>query len=128
VSKEFYNIVVRIAENDPRYKEDAYIFVMEALSYTQKKFNAQRHLSGEEILSGMRELLIEKYGPMTMTVLKHWGIKNTEDFGNVVFNLVESRVLSKTEEDSLVLVRLPTSRWIFTRTAPVTPAVETTWI
>jgi len=49
----------------------------------------------------MKELLINKYGPMTITVLKHWGINNTEDFGNIVFNLVENRVLSKTEDDTI---------------------------
>ena len=38
---------------------------------------------------------------MTITVLEHWGIKSTEDFGNIVFNLVENRVLSKTEDDSI---------------------------
>ena len=100
--KENFNAAVeRICENDLRYKEGAYAFVMEALSFTQKKFRNPRHLSGEELLDGIRELLLKKFGPMTMSVLKHWGIKSTEDFGNIVFNLVEYKVLNKTEDDSI---------------------------
>lgn len=100
--KENFNAAVeRICENDLRYKEGAYSFVMEALSFTQKKFRNPRHLSGEELLDGIRELLLKKFGPMTMSVLKHWGIKSTEDFGNIVFNLVEYKVLNKTEDDSI---------------------------
>lgn len=100
--KENFNAAVeRICDNDLRYKEGAYAFVMEALSFTQKKFRNPRHLSGEELLDGIRELLLKKFGPMTMSVLKHWGIKSTEDFGNIVFNLVEYKVLNKTEDDSI---------------------------
>ena len=101
MSKEFADILDCITESDPRYKSGSYEFIMEALTYTQKKFKASRHVSGEEILIGIRELLLNKFGPMTMTVLKHWGIKSTDDIGNIVFNLVENDVLSKTEEDTI---------------------------
>ncbi|MBF0522823.1 MAG: hypothetical protein HQL24_07200 [Candidatus Omnitrophica bacterium] len=101
MNQEFDNIVEKICEQDVRYKQDAYVFVMEALSFTQKKFGRIRHVSGEEILQGMKDLLLEKYGPMAITVLEHWGIKNTEDFGHIVFNLVENKILSKTEEDNI---------------------------
>lgn len=101
MNEEFEAIIEEIHEKDVRYKEDAYVFVMEALAYTQKKFKRTKHVKGEEMLQGMKELLMHKFGPMTLTVLKHWGIKSTEDFGNIVFNLVENRVLSKTEEDNI---------------------------
>lgn len=101
MNEEFETIVEEIYEKDSRYKEDAYVFVMEALAYTQKKFKRSKHVKGEEMLLGMKELLLNKFGPMTMPVLEHWGIKSTEDFGNIVFNLVENRVLSKTEDDSI---------------------------
>ena len=68
---------------------------------TRSKIRRPRHVSGEELLSGIRELLLNRFGPMTVTVLEHWGIRSTEDFGNVVFNLVDNRVLSKTEEDDI---------------------------
>lgn len=99
MAQNFNDIVVNICERDLRYKEDAYDFVMESLSYTQKKFRRSKHVSGEELLAGIRDLLLDRFGPLTLSVLKHWGIKSTEDIGNIVFNLVENKVLSKTEED-----------------------------
>jgi len=101
MNEDFSKILNRIREKDPRYQQDAYAFVMEALSYTQKKFRRSHHVSGAELLEGMKDLLLERYGPMTLTVLTHWGIKDTGDFGNIVFNLVDNKVLSKTEDDKI---------------------------
>ena len=95
------NILTDICHQDPRYKEDAYEFLLESLSFSQKKFKRSKHVSGRELLEGIKVLLMEKFGPMTLTVLKHWGIEKTEDFGNIVFNLVDKRVLTKTDEDNI---------------------------
>ncbi|MDD5653858.1 MAG: hypothetical protein PHT31_06860, partial [Candidatus Omnitrophica bacterium] len=83
-----------------RYKPDSYEFVMQALHFTQSKLKRQSHISGKELLEGIREFVIEQYGPMAKIVLGHWGVNRTEDFGNIVFSLVEKKVLSKTETDS----------------------------
>ncbi|MCD4781032.1 MAG: hypothetical protein K8S27_10860 [Candidatus Omnitrophica bacterium] len=101
MNKEIQNIIERISEQDTRYKEDAYAFVMEALNYTQKKCKSSKHVKGGELLESMKELLIQRFGLMTMTVLDHWGIKETADFGHIVFNLIDNNVLSKTDEDNL---------------------------
>lgn len=101
MSHQFHTILDSIQEKDVRYKEDAYFFVMESLSYTQKKIDNYKHVTGVQLLEGIKELLMHKFGPMTMLVLQYWGIKSTEDFGNIVFNLVENKVLSKTEEDNI---------------------------
>lgn len=101
MNQEFCDIIERIYDKDSRYRHDAYLFIMEALSYTQKKFKRYRHVSGDELLEGMRELLLNKFGPMTITVLNYWGIRSTDDFGNIVFNLVDNRVLSKTDDDNI---------------------------
>ena len=101
MNEEFNSIIETIYVRDTRYKEDAYAFVMEALSFTQKKYKRFKHVSGEEMLEGIKDLLLDKFGPMTLMVLKFWGIRSTEDFGNIVFNLVENKVLSKTEEDKI---------------------------
>ena len=101
MGRDFHLIVEEICERDQRYKIDAYAFMMEALAFTQRKFRSPKHVTGGEILEGIRELLLDKFGPMTMTVLNYWGIKSTEDIGNIVFNLVENRVLTKTDDDSL---------------------------
>lgn len=98
--QSFEKILETIQDKDLRYSEDAYVFAMDALKYARKKFKLRYHVSGEQLLEAMRQLLIKEYGPMALTVLKHWGIKTTEDFGNIVFNLVESKVLTKTEDDN----------------------------
>lgn len=99
MAEEFSTIISTICNQDSRYYPEAYEFVMEALSYSQHKFKKSKHISGEELLTGIKALLLKKFGPMTMTVLKHWGIETTDDFGNIVFNLVESKVLAKDARD-----------------------------
>ena len=101
MNRELDNVIDAICEKDARYKREVYEFIMEALSFTQKKFRRPKHVTGEELLDGIKECLMEKFGPMTLFVLDQWGIKGTEDFGNIVFNLVHNKVLSKTEEDTL---------------------------
>ena len=99
MDEEFFSIISNITTQDSRYSPEAYEFVMEALGFSQAKFKKSKHISGEELLAGIRSLLLKKYGPMTMTVLKHWGINTTDDFGNIVFNLVEYKVLAKDAQD-----------------------------
>ena len=101
MKKSLDNILDEICKKDPRYSIDAYDFVLEALSFTQKKFKRKKHVTGKELLEGIKILLMEDFGPMALTVLNHWGVASTEDFGNLVFNLVENKVLSKTEEDDI---------------------------
>jgi len=88
-----------IVEKDPRYKTEAYAFVFAALSYIQTKLNKPRHVTGKELLEGIRELALDRYGKMAKTVLEHWGVKKTDDFGEIVFNLVEAGLLGKTDKD-----------------------------
>lgn len=95
----------KIVLKDPRYQREAYVFLREALDHTQKGVNKSnkgetRHVSGQELLQGIREYAISQYGPMTVTVLAEWGLRACEDFGELVFNLVEHGLLSKTESDS----------------------------
>ena len=95
------NLLSEICDNDLRYRPDAYEFVLEALSFTQKRYRRSKHVTGDELLDGIKELLMERFGPMALTVLRYWRVYATEDFGNIVFNLVAKRVLSKTEEDNI---------------------------
>jgi uncharacterized repeat protein (TIGR04138 family) len=99
--RDFYQVVEEIYEKDKRYKPDSYELVMQALSFTQKKMEKEGHVSGKELLEGIREFALQQYGPMTKTLLNHWGITKTADFGNIVFNMIENKLLSKTESDSI---------------------------
>jgi uncharacterized repeat protein (TIGR04138 family) len=101
----FSEVVEQICEKDPRYALDAYHFVQEGLNHTLKSLkrggqHAHRHVSGQELLHGLREFALKEYGPMSKAVLNEWGIKMTDDFGQVVFNLVNASVLGKNENDS----------------------------
>jgi uncharacterized repeat protein (TIGR04138 family) len=94
-----------IRAKDPRYARDAYLFIREALDYTQKTTGKDsrgriRHVSGQELLGGIRDYALAQFGPMAMTVLEEWGIHKCLDFGNMVFNMVEIGLLAKTEKDS----------------------------
>jgi uncharacterized repeat protein (TIGR04138 family) len=99
--KDFYLSVEEIVLADSRYKADAYEFVMQALHFTQNKLKRETHVTGKELAEGIRDYAIEQYGPMAKTVLAHWGIHKTQDFGFIVFNMIEKQMLSKTDSDSL---------------------------
>lgn len=92
-------VIETIVHNDSRYKPDAYVFVMDALSFAQRKFKTDRNVSGSQLLEAIKEFLIQLYGPLAVTVLHHWGVRSNEDFGHIVYNLVDSRIFSKTEDD-----------------------------
>ena len=101
----FDEILSKILKTDPRYQQEAYVFLRQALDHTQKgaskaSKSEARHVSGQELLQGIREFALLQFGPMTVTVLEEWGIRRCEDFGELVFNLVEHGLLSKTEKDS----------------------------
>ena len=98
---EFHDLVEQICLKDKRYRSDAYEFVLAGLTFTQKKFKQPRHLSGQELALGLRDFAIDQYGALAPTVLAHWGINQTEDFGNIVFNMIEKKLLAKTDEDCL---------------------------
>lgn len=95
------NALTRILEKDPRYKKEAYFFVLEALDYSRKKFKVERHVTGRQLLEGIKELALNRFGPMAKLVFEYWGVRETIDFGNIVFNMVEEKILSKTEEDKI---------------------------
>lgn len=99
MNDEFYNIVLKVCTKDSRYHPESYEFVMEALYFTQKKFKKEKHVTGPELLEGIKHVLLQKFGPLARTVLKYWGINQTDDFGNIVYNLVENKILSKNEQD-----------------------------
>ena len=101
----FEEALVRVRAKDPRYDREAYLFVREALDHTQKTIGKDprgriRHVTGQELLGGIREFALQQFGPMVKTVLGEWGIHRCADFGEIVFNMIEVGWLAKTEKDS----------------------------
>src|ERR1044071_2789285 len=95
----------KIRAKDPRYHRDGYLFVKEALDHTTKQVCKEnkgrpRHVSGQELLEGIREMALSQFGPMALTVFEEWGIHSCSDFGDIVFNMIEIEMLAKDPKDS----------------------------
>ncbi len=116
--------IAQLTQEDPRYRFDAYAFVFEALSYAQNVLGLgseslsepaaaddeaeeaegevggpQRHVSGQELCGAIREYALKQYGYLAKTVLNSWGIHQTGDFGEIVFNLIRIGQMRKTAHD-----------------------------
>jgi len=94
-----------LCERDTRFTPEAYVFVCEALQYTTQSLKKpddgpSRHVSGHELLEGARTYALQQYGPMSRTVLRECGLNQTEDVGEIVFNMVEAGLFGKTETDT----------------------------
>src|SRR6516165_7793386 len=103
-----------VVKKHPRYAYEAYEFMFQALNFTQKMLGReppedvaesgaagpQHHVSGQELLEGIRVLALREFGFLARTVFHSWGIDRTDDFGEIVFNLVEAELMSKTNEDN----------------------------
>ena len=87
---DFTENVRGVARRVGTYEEQAYHFVFEALEYTLKKLEARRHVTGKELLEGVREFAVVNFGGMGKVVFNAWGIRDTEDFGRIVFALVDA--------------------------------------
>ena len=104
----FEDVLTQILARDPRYHREAYYFLREALDFTQKLIGKQsgkvelRHVAGQKRLEGIRQYGLQQFGPLTMMVLNEWGVHRCEDFGELVFRMVEHSLLAKTESDSRV--------------------------
>lgn len=104
---DFDEVVALICKEDGRYDRRSYQFVRQGLDHTVKeirKSDSARarkslHVSGPELLEGLRAYALEQFGPMARTVLRAWGINRCSDFGDIVYNLIEYNVFSKTDSD-----------------------------
>ena len=91
------------------YPIEAFAFVREGLSYAVQRVHEDpeslaeedRHISGQQLCLGLRELAIEKYGLLAPVVLEHWRVRRTFDFGRIVFAMIEAGLMTKTHRDSL---------------------------
>jgi uncharacterized repeat protein (TIGR04138 family) len=113
--------IAKLLKEDRRYSFDAYVFVFEALRYAQEELglgaevgseteddepetrerrtSAPRHLTGQELCEAIRRYALEQYGYMAKCVLNQWGVAETGDFGEIVFNLIRVGEMRKTPDD-----------------------------
>lgn len=98
--------ILEVRRRDRRYARNAYYFVLDALDHTMvrlgrlSKSGEERHVGGRELLEGIKDLAAEEFGPMAPEVFRQWGIADTADFGEIVFNLIDGGLLSRRPQDS----------------------------
>ncbi len=98
--------ILQIRRRDRRFARNAYFFALDALDYTMvrlgrdRKTGEERHIGGKDLLLGIQELAAEQFGPMALVVFRRWGVQTAEDFGEIVFNLIDAGLLSRRPEDS----------------------------
>jgi uncharacterized repeat protein (TIGR04138 family) len=98
-----------LIRTDPRYPLEAYEFVFTALTHTQRMLGRrvvleagseeEHHVTGQQLLWGARDLALQEFGMLARTVFRMWGINNTSDFGEIVFNLIAAGLMTQTERD-----------------------------
>jgi len=104
---DFADVVGLICKEDSRFDRKAYDFIRLGLDHAVKELKKKdaaragrsRHVSGPELLEGLRVYALDQFGPLAKTVLNSWGITRCSDFGDIVFNLIEYNVFSKTDND-----------------------------
>lgn len=102
----FTEALDQVVAADPRYDREAYLFLQDALDFTMKsrkkqKSDLSRHVTGQELLEGIRVFALREYGPMVPLVFETWGISRCEDFGEMVFNLIRAGIFGKTDTDTV---------------------------
>ncbi len=92
----------QIAAEDGRFSPAAIRFVYEGLGYTAKNVATEpKHVSGQTLCEGLKKLAIEKWGRLALLVLSNWGIKNTRDFGEIVYLMIKNEWMSAQPTDSI---------------------------
>jgi uncharacterized repeat protein (TIGR04138 family) len=92
-----------IIENrrDSRYKLGAYLFVLDGLEFHCARLGERRHVNGRELSLGLLTFAHKQFGPLARIVFSGWGINATDDFGRIVYSLIDIGVMSKQPEDRL---------------------------
>jgi len=110
---EEHRPLFKLLQDDPRYTLDAYQFVRDALSYAHDDLGwgdqdppeesdpeqAPRHLTGQQLCEAIRRYAIAQFGYMAKVVLNSWGVKKTDDFGEIVYNLIRIELMKKSDND-----------------------------
>ena len=94
-----------IVRQDTRYDREAYLFLRDALDHTiklrKKAKEPDQHVTGQQLLDGLRQYALKQFGPMVPTVFEYWGVQRGQDFGEMVFNFIRVGIFGKTDTDSI---------------------------
>ena len=93
-------IMEQIRLREPRFDEAAYLFVLAALEHSQANLTERRHITGPELAGSCRSLALQRFGVTARLVLAHWGVRSTQDIGDIVFTLVDMGLLISQPHDA----------------------------
>jgi uncharacterized repeat protein (TIGR04138 family) len=96
IQSEFIN-----SGRDDRYRLAAYIFVMQGLEFCFAKIGEKKHVTGQVLAKSLVEFANRQFGPLAYNVLQTWGVNRTDDFGFIVYNLIEISAMSKNDSDTV---------------------------
>lgn len=95
---------------ETKYPAEAFIFIQRGLDFTVQRLHGEldeeepeqsRHVTGADLCLGLRDFALKEYGLLAKSVLRRWNIRTCEDFGRIVFAMVDAGMLQKTDEDDL---------------------------
>lgn len=87
------DVLAKLRRRGERYDERAYVFVLAGIEFLQTRLPERRHVSGTELTRACRDFALEQYGLLAREVLDHWGIRETADFGRIVYAMVDAGLL-----------------------------------
>jgi uncharacterized repeat protein (TIGR04138 family) len=94
------DVMSRIRAKGSPYHERAYLFLLATIEFLQLRLEVRRHVTGRELAWACRDFAQQQFGLLAPVVLGHWGISRTEDFGRIVYTLVEVGLLVTQPGDS----------------------------
>lgn len=99
-----------IREQAQEFPDQAFQFVREGLSHTAKLIHGEsgndapghrpRHVSGQQLCLGLRDYALDRYGMLAGAVLRKWGVRKTEDFGTIVYGMIDRGEMRASPEDN----------------------------
>ena len=86
---------------DSRYRIGGYGFLLNGMEFYLATIGEKRHVTGQELSTGLLIFAKKQFGPLAQSVLRYWGITTTGDLGNIVYNMIDIGILSKQPDDSI---------------------------
>jgi uncharacterized repeat protein (TIGR04138 family) len=100
MSERLERSIEELARQDQRYPPAAYMLVFEGLECALARLPARRHVTPRELIEGVREAALKQWGLLARTVLESWNVRGTGQIGDLVFNLIERKLLVAGAEDN----------------------------
>ncbi len=91
--------LLNMLRKDCTYPMEACCFVADGVHYTVHSLQAARHVTGQELLRGILEFAVVKFGFLAPDVFAYWNFRTGRDIGNTVYAMIRAKILSASPED-----------------------------